>query len=74
MEQNEFQLQAYSFQELAIAYAPALSVGSAVNRLSRWIRVSNSLREELYTLGWMPGNKQFTPMQVRTIVSYLGEP
>lgn len=74
MIQNELQMQAFSFQELAIAYAPALSVGSAVNRLSRWIRQREGLIEDLLLAGWESRSKQFTPMQVRIIVAYLGEP
>ena len=74
MNANELQIQGCSFQELAISYAPALSVGSAVNRLSRWIRESEGLIDDLTLVGWGPRSKQFTPMQVRIIIAYLGEP
>ena len=75
MKQEEiFEIRAYSFQELAMAYAPDLSLGAATNRLSQWIRRGEGLCEELLDVGWTPRSKNFTPMQVQVIVDYLGAP
>jgi len=75
MTQDEaFEIRAYSFQELAMAYAPELSIGAATNRLSQWIRRGEGLRVELLDVGWTPRSKNFTPLQVQVIVDYLGAP
>jgi hypothetical protein len=69
-----FEVRAYSFQELALFYAPDLSIGAATNRLSQWIRKSEGLKAELLDVGWRVRSKNFTPMQVQVIVDYLGAP
>ena len=75
MKQEEpFEIRAYSFQELAMAYGPELSLGAATNRLGQWIRRGEGLKEELLDVGWTPRSKNFTPMQVQVIVDYLGAP
>ena len=42
--------------------------------LSKWVGVNPELKAELQGNGWRKGKKMLTPLQVRTIVQYLGEP
>ncbi len=63
-----------SKSELAMAYAPNLTVQGAVNRLMDWIRRNSELTDALYRTGYRKQQKMLTSLQVRTICSYLGEP
>ena len=63
-----------SKSELAMAYAPTLTVQGAVNRLMDWIRHNTELTELLERSGYRKQQKLFTSYQVRLIFSYLGEP
>ena len=63
-----------SKSELAMAYAPTLTVQGAVNRLMDWIRHNAELTELLERSGYRKQQKLFTSYQVRLIFSYLGEP
>ncbi len=63
-----------SKSELAMAYAPDLTLQGAVNRLMAWIRHNPELTEALTRTGYRKTQKMLTSLQVRTIVSYLGEP
>lgn len=69
-----FKVRSMSKTELAMAYAPNLTVQAAVNRLMQWIRHNPELAEDLRHTGYRKTQKLFTSLQVRTIVSYLGEP
>ena len=60
--------------ELAQAYAPNLSPGSAVNRLTAWIKLNVSLSEALVQTGYNPRQRLFTSKQVALIFEFLGEP
>lgn len=57
-----------------MAYAPDLTLQGAVNRLMAWIRHNPELTEALTRTGYRKTQKMLTSLQVRTIVSYLGEP
>lgn len=63
-----------SKSELAMHYAPNLTPQAAVNRLMDWIRHNPELTDALDRTGYRKKQKLFTSLQVRTIVSYLGEP
>jgi len=67
-------LKSYSKKELAVAYAPDLTIGSAVNRLMYWIKLNQPLLQELLQLGYHTNQKVFTIKQVEKIFEYLGEP
>ncbi len=67
-------LRAYSKTELAMAYAPYLTPGGAVNRLMSWIKHNAQLLAELIEQGYQRYQKIFTIKQVATIFKYLGEP
>ena len=71
---EDFKIRPLSKSELAMAYAPNLTVQGAVNRLMQWIRHNPELAEALERTGYRKTQKLFTSLQVRTIVSYLGEP
>ena len=74
MLMEDFKIRPMSKAELAMAYAPNLTVQAAVNRLMQWIRHNPELTEDLQRTGYRKTQKLFTSLQVRTIVSYLGEP
>lgn len=69
-----WQIRPMSKAELAMAYAPNLTQQGAVKRLMEWIRHNPELAEALERTGYSKTQKLFTSLQVRTIVSYLGEP
>lgn len=43
------ELKIYSKRELAMAYAPDITAGAAVNRLMQWISLNRSLHRALTT-------------------------
>ena len=69
-----FRLRAYGRTELAQAYNPHLSPGTAWQKLSLWIRLYPELTERLKAIGYLPHQRVFTPRQVAMIVEALGEP
>ena len=73
-QMEDFKIRPMSKSELAMAYAPCLTQQGAVNRLMQWIRYNPELAEALERTGYRKTQKLFTSLQVRTIVSYLGEP
>jgi hypothetical protein len=73
-EETPFRVRPMSKSELAMAYAPNLTTQAAVNRLMDWIRHNPDLTEDLLRTGYRRTQKLFTSLQVRTIISYLGEP
>ena len=70
----KMQLRTYSKSELAMAYAPEISVHGAVNRLMSWIRYNESLYAALQAAGYKTNQRLFTTRQVAIIFEYLGEP
>ena len=67
-------IRPYYKGELAQAYAPNLSTGSAVNRLVYWIKKNTQLSEALAQTGYQHNQRLFTSKQVALIFEYLGEP
>ena len=67
-------IRPYYKGELAQAYAPNLSPGSAVNRLTTWIKLNAPLAEALAQTGYHSRQRLFTSKQVALIFEYLGEP
>lgn len=74
MLNENFIIRAYGWQELAILYAPDLTPESAAKRLTAWVNVNPTLPQALEAVGWRKGQRVLTPLQVRTIVDYIGEP
>lgn len=64
----------YYKRELAEAYAPNISPTSALNRLSKWLKMNLQLNEALIQTGYRDTQKVFTSMQVELIFRYLGKP
>ena len=60
--------------ELAMLYAPDLKVGSALNRLSHWMRRSPHLMQDLTEADYRPQQRLLTSKQVEIIMRYLGTP
>lgn len=69
-----YRIRPYYKSELAEAYAPNLSTGSAVNRLMAWIRHNPHLHETLTATGYRTTQRIFTSRQVELIFEHLGEP
>lgn len=67
-------IRPYSKKELALAYAPYLSMSGALNRLARWISINKKLTDALNEMGYDRNQRFFTTEQVRLIFEYLGEP
>ena len=63
---KEWPVRPYYKRELAEAYAPTISPASALNRLSKWIKLNLALDEA--------SQKIFTSLQVELIFRYLGRP
>lgn len=74
MLNENFIIRAYGWQELAILYAPDLTPESAAKRLTAWVNVNPALPQALEAVGWRKGQRVLTPLQVKTIVDYIGEP
>jgi len=67
-------LKSYSKKELALAYAPDLSVTSALRRLRQWINDDHPLLEALIQAGYRPEQRVFTLRQVKILFDFIGEP
>lgn len=67
-------IKPYSKKELALAYAPNLSMSGALNRLAAWIKHNPQLLSALLQTGYTPNQRVFTSKQVELIFEFLGEP
>lgn len=67
-------LKPYSKKELALAYAPDLTLTSALRRLRQWINDDRPLLEALTQAGYRPEQRIFTIKQVEIIFNFIGEP
>lgn len=72
--EETFTLKTYGWQELAILYAPGVTPRAATRRLALWVAKNQSLYECLTKTGWVKGTRLLTPVQVKTIIDFLGEP
>lgn len=68
------EIKAYSKKELAQAYAPDITTGSALNRLATWIDNNPDLCHALQQSGYRKSQHVFTHYQVRLLFEFLGEP
>lgn len=71
---EQFKLKAYGWQELAILYAPCITPRAATRRLTLWVINNPHLSDILKRNGWVKGQHLLTPVQVKVIVDFLGEP
>lgn len=72
--EKEWRIRPYSKKELALAYAPDISIGAALNRLAQWINLNTPLRQALDEAGYRPCQRMFTSRQTELIFHYLGTP
>jgi len=72
--EKEFVIRSYSYCELAMLYFPNSTKKSASVQMGRWIRRSLKLREQLKEIGFNKGIKILTPLQVKLIIEYFGQP
>ena len=63
-----------SKKQMALAYAPDLTVGGAVNRLRKWLHLNPELIADLRRTGYRETQHILTTRQVEIIYHYLGEP
>ena len=71
---KEWAVRPYYKRELAEAYAPTISPASALNRLSKWMKLNLELDEAMRRTGYKGSQKIFTSLQVERIFRYLGKP
>lgn len=71
---KEFIIRAYGRMELAQLYSPELTDIAAYRKMKKWILLSPGLLQRLYDLGYQPGRRSYTPLEVRVIIDALGEP
>lgn len=74
MKDTSFKLRSYAMADLASAYSPDVQARSAVRIMRDWINLNSDLCKELALHGYSSKQRYLTPLQVRTIVHYLGEP
>ena len=74
MNQKEFSIRSYPKSELALLYFPDATPHVALNRLNAWIHRCQPLTEALSAVYQARHAKFFSPLAVRLIVEYLGEP
>ena len=67
-------VHAYAKADLAMKYNPQLSPITAMQLLRRWIAYNKDLTHELQAIGYVKSRHYFTPLEVRLIFQYLGEP
>lgn len=67
-------IKSYAKSELALLYFPDSDLHVALNRLNAWIRRCPPLIEALAAVYQARHTKFFSPLAVRLIVEYLGEP
>ncbi len=60
--------------DLAMLYAPELSVRGALNRLYRWMHNDKALMADLRAANYRERSHVLTRRQLDIIYSYLGEP
>ena len=69
-----FRIHAYSKEELAMLYNPTYCISNAIYTLAAWIRHNKALKGELEKVGYNKYRRTFTPLEVKVLVKYLGEP
>lgn len=74
MQDDKFIVRAYGFGELAQLYFPHVTKKSASTQFGRWIRLNESLKNQLLQNGFNLGNRILTPKQVAVLIHCLGEP
>lgn len=74
MNNSDFKVRTYTKSSLARLYNPEVSEASARRLLRMWIARNGELQKELHELHFSPQCRVLTPLQVKAIVKYLGEP
>ncbi len=75
MDEQIFRIRPYTKRELARLYFPDTpKIKTAVTNLRRWMGQNAGMMERLSEAGYLPGNRIFSPRQVRIIVEAFGEP
>ncbi len=75
MDELTFRIRPYSKRELAMLYFPSTkNRNSAVKNLHNLMHRNPDLMKELAEARYQPRCRILTPLQIRIIVRYLGEP
>ena len=55
-------------------YNPTYCISNAIYTLAAWIRHNKAVKGELAKVGYNKYRRTFTPLEVKVLVKYLGEP
>lgn len=72
--EKKFEYRTYIKSELAGLYYPAATSKVSLGMFNRWIRFNKKLQQELTDACYKSSRHSLTPLEVRIIVKYLGEP
>ena len=67
-------IRTYGKGELAQLYCPNITTAAARKKLMLWINLYPNLMDALHRAGFSDSTRSFTPVQVRLIADYVGEP
>jgi hypothetical protein len=74
MEEQEFKIKPYPFAELAQMYYPDHQYDSALRHFREEMHLTRGLWEAMRAVGYREKQKLLSRSQVKTIVTFLGEP
>ena len=74
MEEQEFKIKPYPFAELAQMYYPDHQYDSALRHFREEMHLTRGLWEAMRAVGYREKHKLLSRSQVKTIVTFLGEP
>jgi len=74
MEEQEFKIKPYPFAELAQMYYPDHQYDSALRHFREEMHLTRGLWEAMTAVGYREKQKLLSRSQVKTIVTFLGEP
>jgi hypothetical protein len=74
LEETPFKIKSYGFGQLAQMYYPDHNYDSALRHFREEMHLTRGMWEAMTAVGYHEKQKILTRSQVRTIVSFLGEP
>lgn len=74
MEEQEFKIKPYPFAELAQMYYPDHNYDSALRHFREEMHLTRGMWKAMTDVGYREKQKLLSRSQVKTIVTFLGEP
>ena len=74
LEETPFKIKPYGFGQLAQMYYPDHNYDSALRHFREEMHLTRGMWEAMTAVGYREKQKILTRSQVKTIVSFLGEP